>query len=282
MVLWLTTDSKIDLAGYMLAIFIISSLVIVGLLYRHCRKGGEHIAKTMICTGALLLFSNVGSMLNYQLLPFSGDTIDNQLASIDLAMGFHWLEFLYFSSLYPKFSTMLGIFYNSSLPQVIVVILLLGFKGHSVSLDNFLNCFVLSAIITIGFWFFFPSFGPTAMYTIPEDIVSLVNPVVGNDYGLYLKQLKTTSLLEISPNNIKGIIAMPSYHTVMAVLTCYAVAGVPRWRVFFFMINALVLLSIPMHGGHHFIDLIGGLLVSLVVIIVISNRRCRPEPEEIA
>ncbi len=278
--LWLTTDSKIDLAGYILAIIVISSLILIGLLYRHGRKGGERIGKTMLCTAALLLFSNVGSMLNYLMLPFSGDTIDNQLASIDLAMGFHWLEFLKFSSQWPMFSTVLGISYNSSLLQVIVVILILGFKGHSKSLDDFLYCFVLSAIITIGFWFFFPSFGPTAMYTIPEEIVRLVNPVVGNDYGLYLQQLKTTSPLEISPNNIKGIIAMPSYHTVMAILTCYAVAGVPRWRVFFFMINAFVLLSVPLHGGHHLIDLIGGVFVSLVVIIVFSNRRRRHTNEE--
>ena len=63
---------------------------------------------------------------------------------------------------------------------------------------------------------------------------------------------------------MEGIIEMPSYHMVLAVLLTYAFR-VPGWSDWGIAgLNALMLLSIPPVGGHYLGDMIvGGAIVVL-------------------
>jgi len=264
-------DARIDYVGFALTSTVVLLLLVLGLIYRHIRTGGERLGITLICTALLILFSNVGAILNYLLLGIAGDSIDTVLVRIDAALGFHWPSFVAWMAQYPTFSESLGWAYNSTLPQIVVVILILGFTDRHESLYVMILCLIISALLTIGFWGAFPSFGTTAVYTIPEDIVQMIKPVVGNDYGEKLRALANNVQPEISPKNVLGLIAMPSYHTIMALVTCYAVSGLRHWRYPFFALNILVALSIPLHGGHHLIDLIGALILSAAVILTVRQ-----------
>ena len=264
-------DARIDYAGFALTSTVTLLLLALGLSYRHFREGGERIGITLICTALLILFSNVGAILNYLLLGIAGASIDPVLVRIDAALGFHWPSFVAWMAKYPTFSESLGLAYNSTLPQIVVVIIILGFTGRHESLYVMILCLNISALLTVAFWGAFPSFGTTAIYTIPEDIVQMINPVVGNDYGEKLRALAHNAQPEISPKNVLGLIAMPSYHTIMAFITCYAVSGLRHWRYPFFVLNIFVLLSIPLHGGHHLIDLVGGLILSAAVVLTVRQ-----------
>jgi len=270
-VLFQFVDASIDYAGFALTSTVILLLLVLGLIYRHVRTGGERLGITLICAALLILFSNVGAILNYLLLGIAGESIDPVLVRIDAALGFHWPSFVAWMSKYPTFSESLGWAYNSTLPQIVIVMLILGFTGRHESLYVMILCLTISALLTIGFWGAFPSYGTTAIYTMPEDIVQLIKPVVGNDYGEKLRALANNAQPEISPRNVQGLIAMPSYHTIMALVTCYAVSGLRHWRYPFFVLNFFVALSIPLHGGHHLIDLVGALVVSAAVILTVRK-----------
>ena len=60
----------------------------------------------------------------------------------------------------------------------------------------------------------------------------------------------------------EGLIGFPSYHTVMAILTTYAVRGIRRlfWPVAIW--NALVIIAVPVDGAHNICDVAAGMLVA--------------------
>jgi len=73
----------------------------------------------------------------------------------------------------------------------------------------------------------------------------------------------------ISPSELRGIVGFPSYHTLQAVvLTRFAWPNaVLRWPVL--ALNTVGLIAIPIHGGHHFVDLLGGIVVAIVAIMMV-------------
>ena len=90
-----------------------------------------------------------------------------------------------------------------------------------------------------------------------------------------LLALKAGLTPHIEMAQMKGLIAFPSFHTVMAVLTVYAAAAVPRglWPVV--MWNAIVLLSVPVDGGHHVVDIAAGLVLAAAAIMASERICCR-------
>ena len=57
-----------------------------------------------------------------------------------------------------------------------------------------------------------------------------------------------------------GIVTMPSYHTVMAVLFTYAFRRTGLIGYGIATLNLVMLLSIPPIGGHYLVDMCGGAL----------------------
>jgi len=61
-----------------------------------------------------------------------------------------------------------------------------------------------------------------------------------------------------------SFIGCPSFHGVMAVLTVRALWGLPVSGPLALAANIPVMLSIPADGGHHFVDVAGGILVAFL------------------
>jgi membrane-associated phospholipid phosphatase len=83
--------------------------------------------------------------------------------------------------------------------------------------------------------------------------------------------LRDGHLKIIDLRQLQGVVQFPSFHLAMAVILTYAVRGI---RVLFPVLlawNALVIAATPLVGGHHFSDLWGGALVTLLVILLMRR-----------
>jgi membrane-associated phospholipid phosphatase len=71
--------------------------------------------------------------------------------------------------------------------------------------------------------------------------------------------------------NAQGLISIPSFHAIMAVLVAYAMRGT---RLFFpfLILNAAVMLSTPTRGGHYLVDVLAG-VVTVTIAIMLWNRK---------
>lgn len=261
--LLLHKQAAIDIPGYLCALATGGAAVAIGQFYRRWR-GNEGIALATTAAGLFIIFSIAGSVFNYLLLPIQGERIDPLLMRIDAMLGFSWAGMVTWTSLHPFFGNLLQVVYLSSMPQLIVVILVLGFSRRREELHRFLLTGLICALITIGFWGFFPSSGPAAFEILPKEVLDRMPMVVGPAYGAELNRLAHEGVSFITPKEVLGLIAFPSFHTVMALLSVYFMARFVLVLPLFIVINILMIPAILVHGGHHLIDLIGGLLTFVV------------------
>ncbi len=257
--LLLVKGVEIDVAGY--ASLVACGLFLLGLgqFYRHVRRN-ERVAVTAIAAGLFVLFTIAGSIFNYLLLPLQFQFIDPALGRLDEALGFHWPTFVTWASQYQRAGMLLQVVYATSLPQLLAILLILGFGGHVRLLHHFLITGVVGALLAIIFWFFWPSFGASAIYELPAGVTEAVPLAVGPDYNAQVVELGRNGVTYLTPRNVLGLIGFPSFHTVMAAMSACFMIRRGALAAPFLVMNAVMLPAILIQGGHHLVDVFGGLL----------------------
>lgn len=252
---------------YLICIGLTTLILSVGWFYR-VKRPDPKLAIGLIGTGQFVAFTLACALLNHLLIDAERPLIDQTLVEWDAVFGFYWPSIIEWVSDYPFLMVASSLAYQSSLVQVVLVVLLMAFGGLHDRLNRYLDIFMFCGIFTVGFWAIFPSFGSLAYYVQAGVISELHNAVVDISYVNALFDLRNGYWGSLDPDQFKGLIAFPSFHTVMAVLTIYAVWGMRFvfWPVF--LLNLLVLFSVIVDGGHHLVDLFAGVTLSLVAIAV--------------
>jgi hypothetical protein len=272
----------VDWLGYVAGVAIGLAAISLGQFYRIVRPN-ERIALAATATGLFVLFTICASILNHSLLPIGGRRIDILLMWIDGLLGYSWPAAVEVAAAMPVVGLLLGVVYLSSLLQMIFVICLLGFSGRAGDLERFMFAGILAGLATIAIWAVMPSSGPSAYLHIPAETADKIRLVVGASYGAELNRLAIEGPALISLRDALGLIAFPSFHTVMACLAVWFTMGFPRVFPVFAVINILMLPAILVHGGHHLVDVFGGLAVFVAALVVarafVSSHELDEEPK---
>ncbi len=147
--------------------------------------------------------------------------------------------------------------YSSVFPQIICVIVVLGFTADR-RLDLFVTRFMLAGLLTSAIFLFFPAQGSCAYFhfTTPDHYVGVLKE---------LDRLRA-GVATVSWRDGQGIVTFPSFHTIWALLLTAAFRG----RRFLFwpiaILNAVVIVSCITTGMHYLADILGGLIVTAIVI----------------
>ena len=256
-----------DWFSYALLFAVGSFMMAVGMFYRSSGRS-ERISIALMATGMLVLFTMLLSVFNYLLLPLWREPIDPFLVGIDTWFGYSWPAIVEFAGRHPLFNELTRYAYVSTLPQMALLVIILGFGGKQKELHVLILSITVSGLATIGFWALFPAFGTSILYDISGAIEQTARPLVGSAYGAELLQLGAEGPKFISPKDIKGLVAFPSYHTILAVLAVYAARTTRRLFPILLIINLFVLPGVLIHGGHHLIDVFGGFLAACGTIYV--------------
>ncbi|SDU19856.1 phosphatase PAP2 family protein [Stappia sp. ES.058] len=269
--------AAIDWAGYAPLVSVGLGLLALGLFYR-IRQRDRNIALAGVTAGLFILFTISVSVFNYLLLPVGPRRIDGLLMHIDGLMGYSWPDLVMAMSTMPTFGRALGFVYMSSLFQFVLLILTLGLSGRAAALHRFLLTGVLAVSLSILFWFAFPSSGPSAYFEIPADVISRLGMVVGPAYGEELNRLALDGVSLISPRDVLGLVAFPSVHLVMALMAVWFSYSVRPLFVLLALINLPMPLAVLLHGGHHLVDLFGGLAVFALSVALSGRLLAGPVP----
>ncbi len=69
--------------------------------------------------------------------------------------------------------------------------------------------------------------------------------------------------------NTEGLIQLPSFHTVLAIILAYNFRD-HRWLfAAAVVLDTLIILSCPTEGSHYFVDLVAGAAVAVLAIIAV-------------
>ncbi len=251
---------SIDVPGYLKAAMTGVMAISIGQFYRFKREN-TGIALATTSAGLFIVFSLAGSVFNYLLLPIQMPRVDWFFQRTDAALGFDWTAFVTWASNWPLFGQALRIVYFSSVPQLIIAILILGFARQGEALHRFLITGIIGVLITFGTWAMFPSFGASSISVLPDAVQAAMPIAVNTAYGAELVRLSIEGTNYISPENVLGLIGFPSFHTVMAMMSVVFLGHFKWLRPLLYGVNALMVPAIIIQGGHHLSDMIAGGLV---------------------
>lgn len=222
------------------------------------------LSLTLVAVGFFPIFSSLIALTGYMFFPLQRPLIDETLFRIDDFLGYDWVLAVTWLAEYPQLSTVLKYVYLSSLPQLLLLLLVLGFLGRVVALHRLVVTGMLAACCITLFWAVFPSFGPSAYLDVPADVIARAGLLVTPEYGAQLMDLAQNGIARIEKHQLLGTMAFPSFHILMATLALFFARG--TWLFWpYVAVNAFMIPATLTHGGHHLIDMPGG-----VVLFVLS------------
>jgi membrane-associated phospholipid phosphatase len=83
--------------------------------------------------------------------------------------------------------------------------------------------------------------------------------------------LRDGSLAVIDLSALAGIVSFPSFHTVLGVITAYAVRDTRRLLIPVLLVNGTMIVSTMPVGGHHLIDVVAGAGLTLGAILLVRR-----------
>jgi len=225
-----------------------------------------------ICTTAgaaalLITFMAGAATLSYLVVSTNVPLIDAQLAAWDRALGFDWLAMSSWLHAHPPVQMVLRFAYYSGLIQLVLVVLFLGFSDRPERLEEFMRLFIVGTLLTILLSGWLPAAG-TWKYYVPTGSFDLSTLS-------HFDLLRDGRMRDVPLREMQGLIAMPSLHTVMAVLFVYVMRGTPV-VVPVFVVNVAMIVSTPVEGGHYVVDVLAGAVLAFGLILLDRRHSMRP------
>ena len=265
---------RVAWASFAPVVLWVAVLALVALVYTRWRPE-PRLAGAARATAEILVFVLGAAMLNYLGFMAGRPLVDDSLVAVDGLFGFHWPSFVAWLGSLPHVDAVLLIAYQSSLPQIALIVVFLALSGRALRLDRFLLAFMFSALITVAVWTVFPTFGAYTYYLGQGVEVPAAGLAVDPAYARTLLAMHAGSFTAFGFDTIVGLVGFPSFHTCLAVLCVFALRGVRRLGPLALVANALVLLSVPAQGGHHLADVFGG-LVAIGLAMGLARRVLAP------
>lgn len=252
------------------------ALAMIGGYVRHM-KSAPRVGLALVGAGIFSGFTAVSSIFIFALFPLANPLIDPWLLTIDAALGYHWPGLIAWLADHPALAQALGYVYHSSLAQILLTIILLAALSRTLDLHRFLLVGIVTLILAVAIWWTVPSIGPSAFQQIPEAHRLATGLYYSPAYGELLRSLVEVGPRQISPEVVTGVVAFPSYHMIMALMVVWFTRGTLAFLPAA-LVNTAMIPATLSHGGHHLVDLFGGLAV-FALGVWIANRLIRPEQQ---
>jgi len=217
----------------------------------------------------LVLFGAAGFVFSYLAVESGWTVRDALFADFDNALGFDWRN-------YTLFILNNDLLRPASLVLYVVSPMLVGFSLLWFCLDRKFHraseivamvilggilCVVLSAIL--------PSAGGSGYFPADNSFYGGHKVIFDESYKTFFFQLRDGAGMEISLLRPLALIAFPSYHACLSLVIILAFRGTGRIGWLILALNIGSLLSLPVQGGHHLSDVLGGLLTGAIAYRVV-------------
>lgn len=204
-----------------------------------------------------------------QLTPFP--PIDQKILALEEYYHIHIPSILAWSYAHPYFKNCLGFVYDSLPYQMSLLPLIPIAAGKRALMKEYYFLLLFSTLLGFGFYYFFPTTAPASIikspYFFSEQLAT----------GLKFYQIHH----HISPTtNEGGLIALPSFHTVWALLNVYLLKEWPIARNLLLMVNTLLIAACVLLGWHYLIDVVAAFFVVAVSYYLLTL--CKPTAHGIA
>ena len=214
----------------------------------------------------VLMFSTVGAALSYMVAAHGGSYWDVSFRAWDDALGLDWLTYLHWVNARPSLGSVFSAAYASLIPQMIVLVLALGFSGRLRDLRIAVFAAILTGLITVLSSGLMPGMSNyVARGLVAADFPNL-QPSAAFVHFADLEALRAGTLRMIALDRLEGIITFPSYHAGLATVFAWGFLKAPYIRWPGFIWSLLILLATPIDGAHYFVDVFAEIVLAALSI----------------
>jgi membrane-associated phospholipid phosphatase len=229
------------------------------------------LAAALVHAAQMAAFTAFGSILSYliaaQGLPFW----DAALHRADLALGLDWRAYLGFVNDRPLLGLVYTAAYQSLIPQMLVLILVLSLSGRLRDVRVMMCAAILTGLATVIGSGLMPAM---AMFVhlglTPADFPNL-QPAAAFVHVADMTALRSGAMTVLDISTAEGIVTFPSYHAALGLILLIAGWSHPWLRWPFFVVNVLLIAATPIDGGHYFVDVACGLALAALAVAVASR-----------
>jgi membrane-associated phospholipid phosphatase len=168
-------------------------------------------------------------------------------------MGFHWLPWATWIYSHHVLKVALFLAYDSIFLQGFASVAFFALTRNTQRNRELLWITMLAAIGTVVLSGFGPALGPMTNGHLPWTTVLL--------------KIRDGSMTSTALWDMKGIVAFPSFHTVLGVVFLYVHRPPSKTFIPIALLNGIMLLGIPFMGHHYLSDVIAGAAVTTIAII---------------
>jgi membrane-associated phospholipid phosphatase len=230
-------------------------------LYRS-RRPDLRLAGALGCTAQMIAFTAVGAPLSYIGASFGLPLQDHWFEAADRAIGFDWSGLLAWMNAHPLIHPMFREIYMSLMPQTVMVILALAWAGRLAWLRIFVLAFLLATLVTIAIAAVVPAEGVWGLRRLHAADYQHIVPATRDLHLRIFFGLRDGSYRLLMALGSDGIITFPSLHAALALILAAALWPLALLRWIGLALNMLMLVSIPVDGGHYFTDVLAGLIIA--------------------
>ena len=229
----------------------------------------ELLFRAALPIGALL---TAGVTLTYLITSADPPLRDALLANIDRALGFDWLRLLDATNSSPFLAALLARVYQTIGPVAELVIIWLALTRHGERLAEFIAILGLSTVgLCVGTWLVSAA-GAFAYYEpLPQHFANFAAFGDMWPFARTFTMLRNGSLSVIDLSALDGVVSFPSFHTVLGVMTVYALRDTIWLVIPVLLLNAAMIVSTMPVGGHHLIDVLAGAGLTLGAILFVRR-----------
>jgi PAP2 superfamily len=255
--IWMASAGFLIDSGYFQAFGWIVLLILISLFY-FCSGRDQRIMEFAHFGAQLLSLYALVMLLSYLAVSTDAPLVDGAFDTIDKSVGLDWVAWIEWVTAHPHLRWGLSIAYDS-LP--VQALLCYTYNVHTRA--NWRSSEIwwitfISLLVTIAGSAAFPGTNPYVYYGLE-----------GADHFLHMKHflgLRDGTMHVISFIDAQGLIQLPSFHTILAIMLTYNLRH-NRWLFpVALLLNSALILSCPSEGSHYFIDLFAGGVVAAATI----------------
>jgi membrane-associated phospholipid phosphatase len=221
--------------------------------------------------GIMALLTSSVALLSYLSATTAWPLQDARFAAWDRALGFDWLAWFAWLNANPLVAKALSAAYHTSFAQVIGLLVLLTVLGRDRDLWDFVALFALTSVAVILVSIAVPAVGAAAYHAPDPALRSSFHPLSGIWHLDEFLGVRDGRIRAISLDRLEGIVQFPSFHTVLAIVTPYALRHVRLvfWPVA--LLNAVIIVSTLSEGGHYLVDVLAGAVLAVAAIAAVRR-----------
>jgi hypothetical protein len=269
---WIAIDPRISfsLAGAVdTAITFGVCLLVAAMAYLFQASRWSVIAERtrVMATGVLFLFlSFTGArFLNYLSMSLALPLADDRLDSWDRALAIDWHAYASWLSRYPDILPYLEQCYILAAVSIPFIFMVLVAYGKVERAREFATLLYIGVLVTVCVAGFFPAEGAMVRYMDNDLPAGTFGLKAGVFFVEALRTVREAREVVLSFATLPGLASFPSFHTAISLLIVYAC----RDNIVALLLAAAgagtILVATPVYGGHYFIDVVAGVVLTIVL-----------------